>query len=745
MVAHALPSDLSGFVGRVQEQAELRELVLSRRLVVVTGAPGVGKSRLAVRVSGQVNRSFPGGTFHVDLAAVPAPVRAIATALGLPGGAMDDVAGALAGKRALVVLDNADHLVAVCRGVVRELLGALPELRLVVTSREVLGLPGEQVMSLLPMPVGDAHDLSSALRLDSVVLFAERAVADDPNFVVDQHNWSEVVEICAGVDGLPLAIEFAASWLRVLPLAELTARLDDRLGMLVGRRRGVYTRHPDMVQAISWSADRCTPRERLLWAKLSAFAGGFGLTAAQAMGGGSPVLEHLAALVDKSLVYVVHEPDGAKYRLPGVIRDYGLGMLAETRLEPQIRARHLEHCARVASTAEAAWRDGWRQPEALAGLRDGVPDFEQALRFALSRPAHHEDALRLVAALHPLWLHQGHAGLAGRWLTAALATCPRPEPVRRKALWVAAVAASLRGEQPLARTLAAECLGADDVDTEAVSSALLAQACAAMADGQPDTALRLQEQAAGLGGSPVLPLAVVAMAASALLHREFSAAAALTGQTLERYRGGADRWAEVYLRYAAGLAAWHLGECEYAQAAELALGGLPVAVELGDRVGFALLAEVGALAAAGRRQYDRARRFLDVGERIWPLSHRDSLLGSAAFLRHHQDHVAEMRSKVVRGDEMVLCGGPDASSLAAAAAFLLEPLPAAAPGRAKRTHPLTAREHQVAELVSKGLTDKAIAARLGMAQRTAETHVQRILRKLGFNSRSQLAAWVVDR
>ncbi|MDX6280050.1 MAG: hypothetical protein QOH03_1121, partial [Kribbellaceae bacterium] len=307
-----LPAELTSFVGRRQELLDVRALLATSRLVTLTGPGGVGKTRLALRTAVQVRRTFPDGVWLVELAALREPTllaRTIGVALGLRDADEDPVARLtdyLSDRSLLLVLDNCEHLAADCAALVRRLLPAAPGIRVLATSRHVLGVEGEHVYSVPPLAIGE-------LVSDAVRLFADRGAAVSTGFVVDPVNGASVTEICRRLDGIPLAVELAAAWLRVLSVSELLDRLD-------------ALSSKSLAAALEWSHDLCSPEEQSLWARLSVFAGGFDLAGAEAVGGG---LDVLAGLVDKSIVQREQRGGATRFRLLEPVRQYGLRRLRE--------------------------------------------------------------------------------------------------------------------------------------------------------------------------------------------------------------------------------------------------------------------------------------------------------------------------------------------------------------------------------------------------------------------------------
>jgi predicted ATPase/DNA-binding CsgD family transcriptional regulator len=340
----ALPAETSRFFGRSQEAAAIKDALGRSRLITLTGPGGVGKTRLAVKVAGEMARAFPDGVYLADLSVARdagGVARATAAALGPHGrearpgagqpgeGPRADpgagwLAGRLRGRRLLLILDTAEHVLDASAALADAILRAGSGPVLLVTSRQPLDLPGEMVFRIPPLEVAGADGG------DAVRLFADRAAATVPGFQVTAASLPKLIRLCQLLDGIPLAIELAALRLRAVSLDELLARLPGHLRLLAsGRREAAGDRQRSLRASIAWSYDLCSPAERLLWGRLSVFAGDFDLTAAEAAGAGAgldqaEILDALVGLVDKSVVLRVADAGGtARYRLPAIVREQG--------------------------------------------------------------------------------------------------------------------------------------------------------------------------------------------------------------------------------------------------------------------------------------------------------------------------------------------------------------------------------------------------------------------------------------
>jgi non-specific serine/threonine protein kinase len=478
--AHAgpnnLPAGATAFVGRAREVAEVKRLLAAQRMVTLTGPGGCGKTRLAVRVAADLLPAYADGAWFVDLAGLADPAlvpQAAATAMGLREEAgrppAETLAAHAASRELLLVLDNCEHLAAACAALAGSLLAAAPRCRVLATSREALGVAGEARWLTPPLsapPAGDAPAAGpeQALQFESVRLFVERAKAAQASFALTDRNAEAVAGICRELEGIPLAVELAAARVSVLPVAQILVRLKDRFRLLTGGSRDASARQQTLRAAVDWSYDLLSPEERALFNRLSVFAGGLSLEAAEAVCAGEgidelQVLDLLAHLADKSLVVPEEGAGGAaRYRLLETLRQYGRERLAACGEEAAVRERHGAYYLSLAESAEA----GMTGPEEavwLPRLAESHDNFRAALRQAVER-GDAARALRLAGALWQFWWLRGFWREGSGWLAAALrlASPDGPTPGRVKALRGAAVLARGMGEFDSALEHLGECV-----------------------------------------------------------------------------------------------------------------------------------------------------------------------------------------------------------------------------------------------------------------------------------------------
>jgi predicted ATPase len=463
-----LPLELTSFVGRRTELSEMKSLLSTSRLVTLAGIGGVGKTRLALRAAAEARRDFGDGAWLVELGELrdgSLLVEVVAATLGV----RDDSARSLreilidflCSRKLLLVLDNCEQVVEEAAKLTEALLRACPELRILATSRETLGIGGECVLRLSPLVLPDA-DAEPMLRglpsFDALALFADRAAAAVPEFELTDDNTATAARICAKVDGLPLGIELAAARLRAMSPEQILERLDDRYRLLTRGSRGAPTRQQTLSWSVGWSYDLCTAAEQQLWTQLSVFAGSFELEAAEDIcdGGLAPgeLLDLLSSLVDKSILIRTESDGVVHFRLLETLRDYGREKIQQTDTYPELRRRHRDWYRRLVSDAGAEWF-GPRQIYWMKRLEREMANVRNALSFSLTdSPA---IALEITGTLCPFWIALGTLSETRRWLDRALAAAP-PEPTmeRIRALYGDVRITLLQGNLPGATALVAE-------------------------------------------------------------------------------------------------------------------------------------------------------------------------------------------------------------------------------------------------------------------------------------------------
>src|SRR5215210_2903961 len=469
-----LPLELTSFIGREREIAEVKRLLAQNRLLTLTGPGGCGKTRLALVVAADLLESFEDGAWWVELASLSDPdlvPQAVASALGVREAQdhplTETLVEHLGRMKLLLVLDNCEHLVEECAALADAILRACPRVCILATSRESLGIAGEGawlVPSLLlpdPEHVPPTEELT---RYEAIRLFVERTQAVVSTFELTEQNAPAVARLCHRLDGMPLAIELAAARVRVLSVEQIGSRLDNSFGLLTGGSRTALLRQRTLRATIDWSHELLSENEQVLFRRLSVFAGGFTLEAAETVCAGEglesgEVLDLLTQLVEKSLVLVAEHSGEVRYRLLETVRQYGREKLEESGEEPAIKRRHADFFLRLAERVEpkinSKDRGLW-----LERLEVEHDNFRAALTWSRNE-AEGEMGLRLAGALVWLWYHREYWSEWRGWLDVALATQesaggPRRTAARAKVLSGGGFLAWMQGDQATARPLAEE-------------------------------------------------------------------------------------------------------------------------------------------------------------------------------------------------------------------------------------------------------------------------------------------------
>ena len=825
------PEEFSSFVGRVSEISELRELMRTTRAVTLCGAGGIGKTRLALRLLAAIAADSPDGAWFVDLSEVRLAERvvaAVAAAVGVheePGRPLlDTLADSLRYRRAIIVLDNCEHLIHACAALCHRLLANSPGLQMLCTSREPLHVAAEAVWQVPPLALpalilqpGDAEGLAGIAAYDAVRLFATRAAEAAPGFTLGPSNSAAVAAICRALDGLPLAIELAAAWVRVLSADQIAARLDHRLALLTSSDRSVPARQQTLRATFDWSYGLLSGPEQILLRRLSVFSSWSLDMAEQVCADDSlptaDIVDTLTALADKSLIELEPEALGqARYRLLETVREYAADWLAAAGESALMEQRRREYARREIETATAIGMA--LAPASWSARIDAFRRFDVEAANVLEvlgsclADGDAETGLRICSGVRLVWIVQGTFAEGAAWIDKFLAL---PE--------AAAVADSVRGRALVSRAQLAMASGAPDAERLAmaglelcwaggeqfwVAAALNLLTEIALHAGRPDAAAERADQALSVARSASdrwnegYALGTIAAIAAhrgnlraaqqlgeeaLLVMREIqqfwgSARALLGLGDLARLRGEHGTARAYYLealgilrevdarpeiaRCRAGLGRMALDQWDLVSARQHLSESLRLSYASGSRIGMARGLEVlarlsvmegnpaisvqlaGAVTALRAQAHlppvpgARTQRFLDAA----------ADLGEHAVRRLWAQGEAMTPSAAVR---LALGTHPDeavgtASATRAAGVSAVQNRPASAPGTQHTTASgLTQREREVVGLLAAGLSNRDIAAELFISPATAARHVANILAKLGFSSRSQVAAWAAER
>jgi predicted ATPase/class 3 adenylate cyclase len=629
--ANNLPRQLTTFIGRDREIAEAKRILGSARLLTLTGPGGVGKTRLAVEIAGDLLDHVDEGIWFIDLGKLTDPefvVPAIASAIGVmpaPGQPiLDTVIDHLHGKRVLLVLDNCEHLLEVAARTVDALLRSCGLIRFVATSREGLAIEGETVLPVPSLSVPDPETVTAGdlPQFDAMRLFVERAMAAVPGFTITDRNAAAIAQICRRLDGVPLAIELAAARVRALPVEQIAARLDDRFRLLTGSSRISVPRHQTLRQTIDWSHDLLADDERAVLRRLAAFVGGCSLEAAEAVCVGPPVdaeavFDLLSRLVDKSLLIAETEGEEARFRQLETIREYARDRLLESGEGNDTLRRHRDWFLAMVVRAEPQFFRGAESVDSLDRLTRDHDNLRAALQWSLDEPGEEREGLQLAAGLWRFWEIRGHLAEGRGWLERFLeATSGEVSALQADAYTGAGILAFMLGDQAQASTLHERSLElhrqVGDPDGIALAANNLANA--AILSGDYGNARRLYETvipwARERGDLRMIGFGMVNMAEAVALDGEPEKARALYDEGVAAFRQAGDRWSEAFALDSLGVALARQGEHE--EATRLHDEALTISRAIGDERGVArALAHLGDVAAR-MEELDRAKQlYLD--------------------------------------------------------------------------------------------------------------------------------------
>jgi predicted ATPase len=668
--AARLPAPPTPLVDREGEVAAVGELLLhgGARLVTLTGPGGIGKSRLALEVAARLESGFADGVRFVELAADGTPDRVAATiagALGLKESGtrppLDALTAYLRKRRLLLVIDNFEQ-VAAAAPLLAEVLAAAPGLQVLVTSRTVLRLSGEHEVGVPPLslpPAGESQEAASLLRYGAVRLFVERARAANPDFALTAENAGAVAEICRRLDGLPLALELAAARVRILPPQALLARLDSRLGVLTGGARDLPERQRTLRNAIAWSYDLLGVDDRMLFARLGVFEGGFDLQAADAVRGdtaagaeGSPdIVDALGALVDQSLLRQEERHGEPRFTLLETIREYALERLRETADWREAHDRHAAYYLALAEAAEPALKG----PAQLVWLQRLETEHDN-LRAALSRFLEQdriEEAVRLAWGLWLFWWFHGHVEEGGRWMEEILTRSGSLPPYpRARALSGVGVMAFARGDYARAQSLLEQSLPLfrEVGDKSGVAGALIIPGQVATFRGEYARAEELLEESLALyrevGDEWDVALVLNFLGVIPLRQGENERAARLFAEGLTVARRVGDRLPIRVSLY--NLALVRQAQGDLAGARQLLEEGVALSAEAGDDASVAYDLEGLAALAGQQDQPERAARLFGAAEALWEAVGGVPVYAYAPDRSGHDHTVAAVRSRMDR-------------------------------------------------------------------------------------------------
>jgi predicted ATPase/DNA-binding NarL/FixJ family response regulator len=766
--------ELTSFIGRRHEIAEARRLQSTSRLVTMTGIGGVGKTRLALRVAEDSRRAFADGVWLVALGDLHDPAllpETVAAALGLPDRPGRSVSRLLidhlSTKQTLLVLDNCEHALGAVAELAQTLLRACPELQILATSREVLGVDGEQVMRVPPLAVPDTRQvpsLETMANCEAVALFVARATACLPDFALTETNCAAVAGICDRLDGLPLAIELAAVRIRAMTAEQILHRLTDRYQLLTVGSRVAPPRQQTLRSCVDWSYELCAPREQQLWASLSVFVGGFELDAAEGICPEELVngdfLDAVSSLVDKSIL--VREQDGEVVRLgmSEAISDYGREKLRESGDLPGAQRRHLAWYEHLVERAESEWI-GPRQTDWIARLDREQSNLREALAFSLTEHVVATDPnvnARIANALFMFWSCRGMLAEARRWMGRCLTSSDAMKAEERvEMLYCDGVLAGMQGQLGEASARAEQCCSLAEQlgDAESLEIGNYARGYRALFSGDLAAAVEPLQTAIASAGASVPgadrgPSAsrigrqlggLLGLAIASGLSGDEETAVACHEQVLAITTPREESFFRAYSSWTLGLTALRTGDTDRATAVtKLALRLIR---KVDDPVMMGWCLESLAWIATREDEPTRAVVLMGAAETL------SQTVGSTSatlpyLLAHHEEceqHACDALGTRAYG-EAFRTGA--AMTLDQAVAYALGDRCVAQARTTPVAPVLTPRETEVAHLVAAGHSNRTIASMLVISPRTAQGHVEHVLSKLGFSSRTQIAAWMAE-
>lgn len=747
---------MTRFIGRRSTVPQAEELIRDHRLVSLIGAGGMGKTRLALELAGRLGEEFADGQVTVALDVVTEGdciAWRAASALEITDlasrTATEQLTRFLSEREMLLVLDNCEHLLSAAAELVLTILAACPGVRVLTTSREPLGIPGEHVLNVPPLelPEPDA-EVAEVAAAESVVLLLERAEQAGGPLELTEQNAAEVAELVRRLDGMRLALELAAVRLRSLSPGEVLERLDSRYSLLRGSGRGVLPRHQTLRGLVDWSYELCTPAEQLLWARMSVFSAGCDLAAAEAVAGfgelrAEEVLDLLDSLVAKSIVIAEHGALGTRYRQLVTIRDYGSELAEAAGETEELRRRHRDL---LLSRTRAMLRDwvGPEQQRSLALQRLWHTDAILALEWSLGVPGEAVPAAELASQLRFHWV-------SGRFLTAGwhrlaqvLASPQVTGRPRGELLWVQAWVTLISGHHDETAGLLREASElADELDDDGLRGQV--HHWAGLLDlftGDAAGAVAHYREADRIftanGDLAALGTALFQRALSEVYGDSPAAALATCERLIVMSQRHGETWFQAYARWVRGLALTKQGDLGGAR--DAAVAALTIQADNLDGISIAHLITLAAQIAVACGDPLRAARLHGIADRTW------HTLGTevAAFGPDLATDDQQARSRTRKAlsaqahREALAWGTSHAVDHRAAVNAALGELAALTPP-ANNPAGLTRREAEIAELVADGLSNKEIGARLTISTRTVDGHVEKILHKFDVHTRAQVA------
>ena len=764
-----LPLPVSTFIGRKKEITKVKQLIIENRLVSLVGAGGSGKTRLALESAHELLKKFNNNVWFIEFASIRDPSlisQRITSTLHIREQSsqppLDSLVNYLSTVPCLLIFDNCEHVIEACAEIAEVLLQNCTDLKILVTSREVLGIMGEVTWIVQPLslpglqpwkgPISAQEALGEYQRSESVQLFTERAKTNDPNFVLTSKNGAWVAEICRRLDGMPLAIELAAARARTLSVKQIAERLDDRFNLLIGGSRTAPPRHQTLAATIDWSYALLSEREQKLLQRFSVFLGGGTLETVESVcegdgDNGNEVLYTLSQLVDKSLVVASQMSGKKRYFLLETIREFVLEKLAESQEMKTTKDRHLDFFLQFAEEAEQKLTgpDELIWYERLELEHDNL---RAALSWAVaSRNA--EVGLRLAGSLSYFWFVQGYLREGIIWLEKVLENSQ---------------GASLAYQAKTLRSLGGLLISSEKKDFDQISKLFkesLELYCKlddqsgiawilnqfgviAMMQGELDKAKQFLEKSLALRreiGNPWdIAQTLQNFAPLFLRQNDYASAREFTEETIVWFQRAGYKRGVVRTSMDFAEIARLEGDSENAVA--LLTEALPQFLQFGDKWSSADVLESLATLAIEQNKFKQAAQLFGIAEALrkeigMPLQNFDH--------EHYQMDIATLQENLSKTEFSHAWRKGRAMSLEQVIEFVSQKPEVSSSVGNKTFEELTKRELETAALITQGMSNREIAEAMTVTVKTVEAYVTRILRKLGFDSRVQIATWVIDK
>lgn len=747
----------TSFVGRRRELSEAKTALSESRLVTLTGPGGVGKTRLAAELAHRSKKAFKDGTWLIELDSLNAGDRvasAVAGTLNVTDqsnrAALERVTNYLQDKEILLVLDNCEHVLQDAAELVDAILSMAPKVRILTTSREPLHNMAEHICVVPPLSTPSLEkdaEIGVLENFESVALLVDRVRQFMPDFSVTPENRRDIAQVCARLDGIPLAIELASTRLRTLSPAQLLDRLDQRFHLLNRGDRTMLPRQQTLQALVDWSYELCSEPEQLLWQRLSVFPDAFDLDAVEYVCGFGKLKFHeifdlLDQLVAKSILQTDLSTESVRFRQLMTVREYGAQLLTDADEEHELRRRHRDYYLNRAEARVAAWYSP-HQVADIAVTHAERANFIAALEWSSVTDSESDFASRIAVALRYHWIAGGFLSEGRAWLERILQHPEISSYARGSASWVAGWVALIQGDHAdaSAHLELSWKIAKKLQNSEMLAFAQQWQALYQLFTGNLSDAIALYRKVIVDHERHDRPADRLTAVYQLVMAQAFSDQATDGLKTslaaLAYAEQEEEQWNYAYLWWIIGVCHWQLGD--YAAAREAAISALSIQQDFQDAICTALSIELLSWIAVSTSDFARGMELSNASEAVWQSLGTDISAFGPHITQTSKTSSAQFRK--ILGTEGISDGKPLSLKEAIAVALGKKPdnITEEAPSM---NNPLTKREMEVAKLVSQGLTSREVGNSLFLSPRTIDGHVERILAKLNFTSRTQIATWV---